>query len=412
MYATTTGDQVVASSSSPLCSRSGILDYLRDQIRPLRAGLLALGFMVSATAPAFADYRTGNIYTNWSIAGAPVDGIEDITFTMTVHPLSQHHAGMFVAQQFGFVNGGGGYIGLQPRSDSNGRQRLHGIFSTFDPGSTENDPNCISGADGDPSGVSCGITFYAEYNHPYALTIEMSGPNTWTGIATDTVTGVETHIGTFTEPPGRGKLTSAHSGFVEHWYSTVPSCLQMPRIVVTLGGPFTTAAGGRSGTVSNAHVRGSDCLSDQSSYSVALVGSGLRIGRGWITTTAVLKGRGSGRCLDLPKGNPADGARLQIYDCNFSVAQQFHISNAKTLMVMGKCVTVTDGSIALNAPLQIYQCNGSTSQSWESLGNGSFRNPKSGFCLDVTDNGQSNGTQLRLYYCNGSPSQTWLRYDY
>ncbi|WP_064749201.1 RICIN domain-containing protein, partial [Lysobacter antibioticus] len=313
---------------------------------------------------------------------------------------------------FFFVNGGGGYIGLQPEPASNGRQRLHAIFSTFDAGSTENDPNCTSGADGDPDGVSCGFSFYAEYGHPYAMTIQMTGPNTWTGTATDTVTGVETHIGTFTEAPGRGRLAGKGGGFIEHWYSTVPSCLQMPRIVTTLAGPFTTAAGGLSGTVRNPNVSGSTCATNETGYSVAPIGSGLRIGRGWISETAVLKGKASGRCVDVPNANAVDGARLQIYDCNFGIAQQFHISTAKTLMVMGKCVDVVNGSTALKAPVQIRQCDSSTSQTWELLGNGSFRNPKSGYCLDVANNGLANGTQLQLYTCNGGPSQTWTRHDY
>ncbi|MEI2453511.1 RICIN domain-containing protein [Lysobacter firmicutimachus] len=411
MHATPPSDPTTHSPSSASRSRGGIYGCIRYLNERLGAGLLALG-LVAASAPALADYRTGNIYTDWSVEGASAEGLEDITFTITVHPQSQRHMGMFVAQQFFFVNGGGGYIGLQPKPDSSGRQRLHGIFSTFDAGSTENDPNCVSGADGDADGVSCGFTFYAEYGHPYALTVQMTAPNTWTGTATDTVTGVETHIGTFTESPARGNLKSSGVGFIEHWYSTVPSCLQLPRIDTTLAGAFTTAAGGLSGTIRNPSISGSTCATDESGYSAAPVGNGLRIGRGWITETAILKGNGSGRCLDVPNANPVDGARLQIYDCNSSVAQQFHISRAKTLMVMGKCVDVANRSTALKAPVQIGQCNASPSQTWELLGNGSFRNTTSGYCLNVTNNGVANGTSLQLYQCNGKPSQIWTRYDY
>ncbi|MFD0567236.1 RICIN domain-containing protein [Kitasatospora saccharophila] len=31
----------------------------------------------------------------------------------------------------------------------------------------------------------------------------------------------------------------------------------------------------------------------------------------------------SGRCLDAPSGNTANGTRLQLWDCNGSAAQKF-----------------------------------------------------------------------------------------
>ena len=139
-----------------------------------------------------------------------------------------------------------GYTGLQPRPDSGGHERLHGVFSAFGAGISSSDSNCHAGADSG-QGVSCSVDFDGVYGHTYALKVARSGTDTWTGIVTDTVTKTSHHIGTYTMPANSGNLMGWYGGFVEY-YLGVPSCSQLLRTDVVFGGPTTTDGGGLTGT--------------------------------------------------------------------------------------------------------------------------------------------------------------------
>ncbi|MEU6311486.1 hypothetical protein [Streptomyces sp. NPDC047014] len=211
-------------------------------------GLLAAGQAASAAVPG------GNVLINWSIPDAPSDGVQNLTFPITVNPATTHQRGLYFAQMFAYTgNGLVGYTGLQPRPDTDGHEQLRGVFSIFGPGASTTDPNCYDGADGD-DGVSCATEFAGVYGHTYDLSVDRTGPDTWSGTATDTVTGASHHIGTFTLPGG-GNLASSQLGFVEY-YLGVPSCRKMPRTDVVFGAPRTTDADGRTGTSTAAYEYG------------------------------------------------------------------------------------------------------------------------------------------------------------
>jgi alpha-galactosidase len=75
--------------------------------------------------------------------------------------------------------------------------------------------------------------------------------------------------------------------------------------------------------------------------------------------TGVLRGVGSGRCLDVPGQSTTNGTLLEIWDCN-----------------------------------------GGANQQWTYLSNG---------CLDVTGAGTANGTAVEIWTCNGGSNQKWTR---
>jgi cell division septation protein DedD len=198
---------------------------------------------------------------------------------MTVEPATLRASGTYFAEQYNFANAPQvGYTGLQPRPDANGHRRLHGVFSSFNAGTTSTDPNCHNGAD-NGAGVSCAAEFDAVYGHTYAVTVARTGTDTWTGTATDTVTGAGTHIGTYTLPAGSGNLTGSEVGFVEYYLSS-PSCARLPRIDVVFGAPTSTDAGGLTG-VSRAEHEYSDCIG-QADYKATAVGNGVHVTRGWV----------------------------------------------------------------------------------------------------------------------------------
>lgn len=239
------------------------------------------GLLVAMPGPATAAVGGGNVSIGWSIPGTPADGLRDITFPMTVNKATAHQDGIYFAQQFGFTNAADvGYTGLQPRANSGGSERLSARFSNFVAGSTTNDPLCHEGADGGP-GVTCAVDFDAVYGHRYDIKVERTGTDTWTGTARDTVTGKETHLGTYTLPAGSGNLRGSQGGFVEY-YAGIPSCAEMPRSDVVFGGPTSGDAGGLSGTA-RANYEYSDCVGE-SGYHAEDDGAGTHVTRGFVST--------------------------------------------------------------------------------------------------------------------------------
>lgn len=234
-----------------------------------------------AAYPASA-LSPGAISVGWSIPGAPSSGLTNITFPITVNEATAHNDGLYFAQQYSFQHNAAGYIGLQPRPNADGSERLHGTFSVWASGASSTDPNCNGGADGSP-GESCAVEFNAVYGHQYAVKVARTGTDTWTGTATDTVTGVSTHIGTYTVPTGSGNLQAGQGGFVE-WYLGAPSCSTMARADGVFGGPTTTDAGGKSGTTKANYEYGA--CGGEANYQAHVDGTGTHVTRGAVSASS------------------------------------------------------------------------------------------------------------------------------
>jgi hypothetical protein len=264
--------------------------------------LTAVACILTA-APALA-VSGGDVSIGWRIPNATSDGFTDITFPMTVAPETLHRSGTYFAMQFTFVGSCGAYMGLQPRPNLNGHERLHGVFSSFHAGTTSTDSHCTNGADGGP-GVSCATEFDAVYGREYALTVRSTGAGTWAGTATDTVTGESNPIGEFTLPAECGNLEGSQGGFVEY-YLAIPSCPQMPWIDVTFGAPSSSS--GLVGTAKANNEYGGACLG-QANYHSYTVGSGTRVTRGWLMAPdAGGSPGGDGGSLDAQAAPDADSS--------------------------------------------------------------------------------------------------------
>jgi len=123
-------------------------------------------------------------------------------------------------------------------------------------------------------------------------------------------------------------------------------------------------------------------------------------------TAGPIKGLG-GKCIDVANAGSANGAAIQLYDCNSSAAQQWTVGNADgTLRALGKCMDVTSASTANGAKIQLWDCNASGAQKW-TVSNGALVNTGSGKCLDVTDKSTANGARLQIWTCANSANQTW-----
>ncbi|WUV73891.1 polysaccharide lyase family 7 protein [Streptomyces sp. NBC_01477] len=114
-----------------------------------------------------------------------------------------------------------------------------------------------------------------------------------------------------------------------------------------------------------------------------------------------------GKCVDVASASSANGAHVQLYDCNGTSAQSWTAGNSdNTVRSLGKCMDVTAGSTASGAKVQLYDCNGSAAQQW-TVSNGELVNTGSGKCLDVTDKSTANGNQLQIWTCTGASNQLW-----
>ncbi|KAE8331376.1 hypothetical protein BDV39DRAFT_201027 [Aspergillus sergii] len=167
-----------------------------------------------------------------------------------------HESGWYFAQDFQFIGTSGvGYIGLQPRPDVGSETFIHAVFSSFVNGSISQDANCHDGADGGP-GVSCAVDLPGNYSNMYHLRVQNTGGTTWNGTLIDTVTGVETHIGSYTLPTGSLGIQGNQVGFVEWWpfnNGFPATCDSLSQTSVVFGVPTTSTEGAGPGELENAY---------------------------------------------------------------------------------------------------------------------------------------------------------------
>ncbi|MFD1494843.1 ricin-type beta-trefoil lectin domain protein [Streptosporangium lutulentum] len=114
-----------------------------------------------------------------------------------------------------------------------------------------------------------------------------------------------------------------------------------------------------------------------------------------------------GKCVDVAAASSANGAAVQLYDCNGSAAQQWTIGTDGTVRALGKCMDVTAASTANGAKVQLYDCNGSAAQQWRYSAARDLVNPAADKCLDATGPSSANGTRLQIWTCGGGSNQKW-----
>ena len=124
-------------------------------------------------------------------------------------------------------------------------------------------------------------------------------------------------------------------------------------------------------------------------------------------TTSSLVSTSSGRCLDVPNSNSANGTQPVIWDCN-GAANQKWAASGQALQSLGKCLDAPTGATA-GSKVQLWDCNGGTNQQWTQQSNGTLRNNQTGLCLDVNNNQTANGTLTLVWTCTGAANQQWTR---
>lgn len=124
----------------------------------------------------------------------------------------------------------------------------------------------------------------------------------------------------------------------------------------------------------------------------------------------VLKGTGSGRCVDVPAASQTDGTAPALWTCNGQANQQWTLTPSGQLQVYGdKCLDVDKAATADGTGVEIWTCNGGANQQWTVQPNGSVVGTGSGKCLDVTGGATANGSALEIWPCDGGANQQWTR---
>lgn len=126
------------------------------------------------------------------------------------------------------------------------------------------------------------------------------------------------------------------------------------------------------------------------------------------STTARLRGTGSGRCLDVDHASTTAGTTTLIWDCHTAANQLWTMWAGGEIRVYGdKCLDASNQGTTNGTPVIIWPCNGQDNQKWTTQADGSIRNVHAGLCLDAQQAGTANGTSAILWTCSGQNNQKW-----
>lgn len=126
---------------------------------------------------------------------------------------------------------------------------------------------------------------------------------------------------------------------------------------------------------------------------------------------------GASAVLDVEAASTEDGAQIQIYEANNSVAQAYAVKYDEwsgyyyiVSYASGKALTVA-GSDANGTPVQLYGFTGSSEQLWTIVKNGdgtfALKSAFGGRVLDVLAGSTANGAKVQIYEGNGTIAQAF-----
>lgn len=124
-----------------------------------------------------------------------------------------------------------------------------------------------------------------------------------------------------------------------------------------------------------------------------------------VPASGALVGGASGRCLDVPGSNTANGTQPVIWDCN-GAANQKWTTSGQALQSLGKCLDSPTNATA-GTKVQLWDCSGAANQRWNHNSNGTISNVASGLCLDVNGNATAAGSPVILWTCTAAANQIW-----
>jgi Ricin-type beta-trefoil lectin domain len=173
------------------------------------------------------------------------------------------------------------------------------------------------------------------------------------------------------------------------------------------GGTWTPATTANS-SMNLAYPTGADMGCNTIGYALPTANSDWQVSNDAHDAGAII-GTGSGKCIDTPSSDFANGTREQIYTCNGTAAQSLTYNSSGELTVDGGqyCLDARDYGTSNGTAVQLWACHGTTNQQWSFSLNGSIVGIGSGLCLNVTDYGTANRSPLQLWTCLGTTNDQW-----
>ena len=114
------------------------------------------------------------------------------------------------------------------------------------------------------------------------------------------------------------------------------------------------------------------------------------------------------KCMDVSGASTAPGARLILFTCNGTAAQQFvWRPSGEIRYVANLCVATEGGAGESEGAIVTRACTGGADQQWRRGPGGSEIVGPDGRCIDVEGGNSADGTPLALAGCTGSESQMW-----
>ncbi len=128
---------------------------------------------------------------------------------------------------------------------------------------------------------------------------------------------------------------------------------------------------------------------------------------------------GSGKVLDVSGGSIDNGANVQQYSPNATLAQTIQLtwnsSNGYYTMlsaVSGKAIDVAAAQDANGANVQQYSSNSTSAQKWAAVVNAdgtyTFLSAVGGKAIDVAGGSKASGANVQVYESNGTNAQKWV----
>ncbi|MGW4207257.1 RICIN domain-containing protein [Lentzea sp. NPDC004789] len=144
----------------------------------------------------------------------------------------------------------------------------------------------------------------------------------------------------------------------------------------------------------------------RSNPAIAEFGLFLRPGGGGGTGT--ITSVSANKCVEVSGASTANGAAIQLWDCNGGGNQSWSRTTGKQLVVYGnKCLDAYGEGTTAGTAVVTWDCHGRANQQWNVNSDGTITGVQSGLCLDAYGAGTANGTKVVLWTCNGGTNQKW-----
>jgi streptogrisin C len=112
-------------------------------------------------------------------------------------------------------------------------------------------------------------------------------------------------------------------------------------------------------------------------------------------------------CIDVPNSSFVDGARVQMWNCNGTGAQQWTFTGG-TIRAGGKCLDVAGAGTGDGTPIQIVGCNGHQAQQFVLNAAGDLVSVLANKCVDIDGWNANQGARLHIWRCHGGANQKWF----